>query len=129
MRIKRIARKRNRIGLTPLIDVVFLLLVFFMLSSTFLRYTGVDLTGGQSGIASKADVKNLVIVRVKGGSNIDVNGKPVALEQLKSELASLASGEGIKVAIKPMEDAKVQEVVEVLEKANIRAVREVMVVK
>ena len=129
MRIKRIARKRNRIGLTPLIDVVFLLLVFFMLSSTFLRYTGVDLTGGRSGIDRRADVKNLVIVRVKGGSNIDVNGKPVALEQLKSELASLASGEGIKVAIKPMEDAKVQEVVEVLERANIRAVREVMVVK
>lgn len=112
-----------------MIDVVFLLLVFFMLSSTFLRYTGVDLAGGRSGVTRSADIRNLVIVRVKGGANIDVNGKPVELEQLKSELASLAGDEGIKVAIKPMENAIVREVVEIIERANISSVREVMVVK
>ena len=109
MRIERPARKRGRIGLTPLIDVVFLLLVFFMLASTFFRYTGADLASGRGGAVHNSDVNNLVIVRVKGGSNIDVNGKPVALEQLKSELASLASGEGIKVAIKALHEWRAAE--------------------
>jgi biopolymer transport protein ExbD len=36
-------RRKNMISLTPLIDVVFILLLFFMLSSTFTRWYQVDL--------------------------------------------------------------------------------------
>lgn len=128
MRIERPARKRNYISLTPLIDVVFLLLVFFMLASTFLRYTGFDISGGRSGAVHSADVNDLVLVRVKGGSDIDVNGKPVELGQLRSELTSLSDGKKLKVAVKPVEDANVQDVVDVIEAARIDAVSEVMVV-
>ena len=35
-------RKKNLISLTPLIDVVFILLLFFMLSSTFTQWRKVD---------------------------------------------------------------------------------------
>ena len=129
MRIERAARKKHYISLTPLIDVVFLLLVFFMLASTFLRYTGFDLSGGRSGAVRGADVSDLVIVRVTGSSAIDGNGKPVALGQLREELASLASSEGLKVAVKPMGNANVQDVVDVIERARIDAVSEVMVVR
>jgi biopolymer transport protein ExbD len=38
-----IKRKKNRISLTPLIDVVFILLLFFMLSSTFTKWRKVDM--------------------------------------------------------------------------------------
>ena len=34
---------RRRLGLTPLIDVIFLLLLFFMLSSTFSRFSDLSL--------------------------------------------------------------------------------------
>ena len=129
MRIERPARKRGRIGLTPLIDVVFLLLVFFMLASTFFRYTGADLASGRGGAVHNSDVNNLVIVRVKEDASLDVNGKPVALDQLERELTSLAGEEGIKVAIKPMGDTKVQDLVDVIERTNVSAVREVMVIK
>ncbi|MEJ2117573.1 MAG: biopolymer transporter ExbD [Alphaproteobacteria bacterium] len=129
MRIKRPARKKRLISLTPLIDVVFLLLVFFMLASTLKHYTGIDLAGGRSGATRNNDVKNLVIVRVKGSADIDINGKSVALAQLSGELTSLACDEKLKVAVKPMNGAKVQDVVDVIEKANIEAVREVMVIK
>ncbi len=48
---------RRRISLTPLIDVIFLLLMFFMLSSTFARFADLDVarqsaTPGPSGLAS-----------------------------------------------------------------------------
>ncbi|OOC09384.1 ExbD/TolR family protein, partial [Thioalkalivibrio halophilus] len=36
-------RRRNLISLTPLIDVVFILLVFFMLASSFLDWRAVEL--------------------------------------------------------------------------------------
>ena len=39
-------RKRRKPALTPLIDVVFLLLVFFMLAAQFGRESAIDLAGG-----------------------------------------------------------------------------------
>lgn len=53
--LSRPARKRALIGLTPLIDVVFILLIFFMLASSFLDWRAIRLnapvsagTGGSS---------------------------------------------------------------------------------
>ena len=43
MQLQPIARRKNLISLTPLIDIVFILLVFFMLTSSFDRQTGLDL--------------------------------------------------------------------------------------
>ena len=44
-------RRRRRLALTPLVDVVFILLIFFILESRFLREGGIDWTisagGGQ----------------------------------------------------------------------------------
>jgi len=46
------ASKNRRISLTPLIDVVFILLVFFMLETTFRQEGGVALLSDQPGNAS-----------------------------------------------------------------------------
>ena len=49
MKALRGPRPSRRISLTPLIDVVFILLVFFMLETTFRQEGGVELLGGQPG--------------------------------------------------------------------------------
>ena len=45
----RKARRRRRLSMTSLIDVIFLLLLFFMLTSTFTRFSEVELTAAGSG--------------------------------------------------------------------------------
>lgn len=50
MQLDALRRPRRALSMTSLIDVIFLLLLFFMLSSTFTRYASVDL--GPSGSAS-----------------------------------------------------------------------------
>lgn len=47
--------RRRRLSLTSLIDVIFLLLLFFMLSSTFTRFAEIELSSGGAGApAAKA---------------------------------------------------------------------------
>ncbi|MGK0476314.1 MAG: biopolymer transport protein ExbD, partial [Oleispira sp.] len=41
-------KQRNLISLTPLIDVVFILLVFFMLTSSFVEWKFIDLGIGEA---------------------------------------------------------------------------------
>ena len=49
-------RRRPSINITSLIDVMFLLLIFFMVSSTFREHFGIDVTLPEAQTAERADV-------------------------------------------------------------------------
>lgn len=86
MRIDFAVRRQRRLSLTPLIDVIFLLLLFFMLSSTFSRFSEVKLGGGEggAGATSRPDA----ILSVDAGS-LRLNGDTLVIEDLGGELAAL----------------------------------------
>src|SRR3954454_17823492 len=92
MRIEPPPPIRQSLPLTPLVDIVFLLLMFFMLSTTFTKFGNLDLRGG-SAQASNApagtpDVPS-VLIRLSKGPMLKVNGEDVVIEQLASRLDEL----------------------------------------
>ena len=60
------ARRRAVISLTPLIDVVFILLIFFMLASSFLDWRTVDLYAAAPGNAAQASDAPPLVLRLDG---------------------------------------------------------------
>ncbi len=48
-------KRRPSINITPLIDVVFLLLIFFMVSATFREHLGIDIVLPEAGTAAEQD--------------------------------------------------------------------------
>lgn len=54
-------RRRSAISLTPLIDVVFILLLFFMLSSQFVRWQSLDIPLAQNSPV-QSDVLPLILL-------------------------------------------------------------------
>ncbi|TPV92772.1 MAG: biopolymer transporter ExbD [Myxococcales bacterium FL481] len=79
------------IELTPLIDVVFQLLIFFMITMTFQKNNEyllpVDLAQVQSGGEAKDEVFEGLTITVSKDGNVLVNGKePLTTEQLRTRL-------------------------------------------
>ena len=58
--------RRRHIGLTALIDVVFILLLFFMLSSTFTRWRTVDFESPVSGTSDTVEPPQIVVLHESG---------------------------------------------------------------
>lgn len=84
--------RRRRLSLTPLIDVVFLLLLFFMLTSTFTRFSELPLSAAAAGAAA-TDARP-VFVRLAPEA-LSVNGTPATLDELPAAVrALLPEGEG-----------------------------------
>ena len=73
--------------MAPLIDVVFLLLVFFLLTSTFQTPEAIDLTLPDSSTASPTEPDALVVSLVEDG-RIELDGAGVSLEDLPAALSS-----------------------------------------
>ena len=78
-------KPRRRSSLTPMIDVVFLLLVFFMLASRFGMDAALDLPLAGSG-GSYSGPPRLIGI---GPGNLDINGVPVADSNLVQALGPL----------------------------------------
>lgn len=93
------AGRRNRrhaeIDITPLIDVLFMLIIFFVLTASFVQgKLDVQLPSGEG---SSADMQGAVIVTVAADRKIFWNGREVTKEELK-KLAAAANGREMLVA-------------------------------
>ncbi|MGX0879110.1 biopolymer transport protein ExbD [Roseovarius sp. MBR-154] len=83
--------RRRKLSLTSLIDVIFLLLLFFMLSSTFSQFSEVELaTSGQGQTAASETRPIFVQLRAEG---LRVNAREVPLEGLAQAFEPLTEGE------------------------------------
>ncbi len=71
--------------MTPLIDVIFLLLLFFMLSSTFSRFAEIELSNATAGAAGTSEPTDRVFVQL-GAQRLVLNGAPLTLDELSDQI-------------------------------------------
>ena len=72
------------INLTPLIDVVFLLLIFFMVSTTFIKESEIDLTLPQASAELRKDAANNIQIAVDKNGDIFVNEQALINTQVET---------------------------------------------
>ncbi len=86
MRFKKTREEEPRLGITPLIDIVFLLLIFFMLTSHFHIASGVPIR--LPNIAQKEHDRkgNKITIVIDRSGNIYLKGKKIDIKQLGSKL-------------------------------------------
>ena len=125
MRLANPSRPKRAISLTPLIDVVFLLLVFFMLASTFLKFGTVKLETAGAGTETIAPA-DIVLIHVAGEGRLTVNGVPTDAAGIV-DLINARVAEGAKsAALVSREEATVSDLVSALRlvrKTSVEAVR------
>lgn len=72
--------------MTSLIDVIFLLLLFFMLSSTFSKFAEIELRVGGSGTSAETPPDQTYFLRL-AEAEMTLNGQPVMADALPERLA------------------------------------------
>ena len=118
----KFARKRKlhagRLDIAPLVDVVLLLIIFFMLTSSFISPLGMDIKLPQSSQARPQDQENLVIT-ISAEEEIRIGDRQVDLNKVADVLGrerSLVPGRVL--VIKADRDARHGPVVSVMSAAR-----------
>ncbi|OIQ43833.1 MAG: biopolymer transporter ExbD [Roseobacter sp. MedPE-SW] len=98
--------------MTSLIDVIFLLLLFFMLTSTFSKYGEVELMA--AGKTGAVEERQKLFVTL-GADLVTLNGQPVDIERIADLVRSQPQdGRGHVVLISPNDEATSQRLVDLL---------------
>ena len=78
----RAKRKTAEINISPLIDLVFLLLIFFMVTTSFVRETGVDVNRPSAKTAT-TDEKGSILIGVSKKGEIYFDSKQIDIRSVK----------------------------------------------
>ncbi|MEL7428547.1 MAG: biopolymer transporter ExbD, partial [Pseudomonadota bacterium] len=111
MQLNATTRQRRYPSLTSLIDIIFLLLLFFMLSSTFSKYSEVEISSSVSGSGSTGQPPKLFIQLVEDGWKI--NGELVLDSEIDKFLSAFQNEEA-KAILRVTENVNAQRLVDSL---------------
>lgn len=116
MRFKRhleLEKGQKEINITPLVDMVFLLLIFFMLTSSFIVMPGIKINLPQAVTSEIIKEKNIIIT-VNSENVIYLNEKPITLAELTNHLSEMVkSNKEIPLLIKADKNTQLGSVVTV----------------
>ena len=96
MQFKRQNKAAVSVDLTPLIDVVFLLLIFFMVSTTFTKETHLSLDLPEATGEEKADLPQQIEILIDANGQYVINGRSLVsttIETVMSALEEVSSGD------------------------------------
>ena len=96
MQFRRQATEQDGVNLTPLIDVVFLLLIFFMVSTTFTKESHLKLNLPEAAGPQSETVPRSVEILINADGSYSVDGRALInkkLTTLKSALSEVSAGE------------------------------------
>jgi len=99
------------IDIAPLIDMVFQLLIFFMLTSSFVMQPGIKVNLPRAVTSEVVKYENLEVV-ISSENVIYINGKVITVQELKTLLKQAAKAKG-SVLIKSDKRASLGRIVEI----------------
>ena len=106
--------RRRRPSLTPMIDVVFLLLIFFMLVARFGVDKVIDINL-PSALGQSSQYEGAPrLVEIKTGNIVLLNGTQISLDQLSSKLSQLMPSPNALIIVRSSAEANTQDLLDVL---------------
>ena len=116
MQIVGPVRRKNIISLTPLIDVVFILLIFFMLATSFSRYGSYSIQTSEPADSTSVDSEKSVLIEISESGMISIDSKVHSAIDLRQRLQTASQVDiGTTVIIKPAKEVPIQKVVGILD--------------
>lgn len=108
--------RRALVSLTPLIDVVFILLVFFMLASSFSTEQVIEILTPVGDQRAPGAAAGAALVRIQSGGGLDLNGEPLTRTELAQRVAEWSVSERPRrYIIQPDSGVTTQQVVTVVD--------------
>lgn len=125
----------SNVDLTPMLDVVFILLIFFVVTATFLSETAIDAASNENNNETPpeqdSDKKN-ILIELGANNDIILNGepRPILESQIRSNIDRLkAENPAASVIIKPHVRSNVSTLVAVMDSARQAGIANISIVE
>jgi len=125
--MRKRGNNRSFIDMAPMADIVFLLLIFFMLSSSFVVQPGIKIKLPKA-VSSEIDLTKIIVIDVTKEGRIFLNGKNYTLRNLPGVLSEeLSRVKEKKVIIKADQNTRHGFVVKIMDIAKLAGAEKLVI--
>lgn len=125
MKFRKKEHKVDDIDISPLIDMVFILLIFFMVSSTFTKDMKLELNRPGASSATKSSTK-VVRVYIDKFSDIYLDGQPIKVWAIQGKMRDLLRTSDEKsILVVTDEGVTADKLVEVVDQCRLAGAKDV----
>ena len=114
-------KKKIETNIAPLIDIVFLLLIFFMLANEFIDYETIDMTSPSQSIMEDSTKKPIVIFLWEKGI-IKINNDNFTHSQIKDYLKEQLINNNTKVIINTSDKTEINILIKLMDSIRISGI-------
>ncbi|HKI74757.1 MAG TPA: biopolymer transporter ExbD [Pseudomonadales bacterium] len=109
----------GEIDLTPMLDVVFIMLIFFIVTATFVKEVGLDVNSPDKNTNPKDADKQSIVVQVTRTNRIIIRGRDVDFRAVRANIERLhAENPDAPVVVQPNPDSDTETMVHVMDAAR-----------
>ncbi len=117
--------EEGEINLTPMLDVVFIMLIFFIVTATFIKEAGIDVTRPLAEMA-RAQQKASILIAVSPSNEIWIDRKKVPPQGVRTAIERLlAENPEGEVVVQADRESQAEAVLAVLEAAREAGVKKI----
>ena len=122
------AEEGSQIDLTPMLDVVFIMLIFFIVTTSFVKEKGLDVNRPEDNQAKNDKPSKALSIRIAADGTIMMGGREVDVRRVVANTQTyLAENNTDSAAIQADEDTEHGTVVEVMNQVKIAGIEKVSV--
>jgi biopolymer transport protein ExbD len=119
--------EESQIDLTPMLDVVFIMLIFFIVTSTFVKESGVDVTRPEAETAVVTE-SNSIQIGISAANQIYMDKRQIDKRAIRANVEkSLAENPGAAVIIVADQDSNTSTLIDVMDQARLAGATSVSV--
>ena len=121
MRRRQRPEDEAEINITPMLDIVFIMLIFFIVTTSFVREKGLDLSRPQQSEEQvKEEDQGPIVAKINSNSVITINDRVVEAAAIRANLErQRAQKPNSPLIIASHPDAETNALVQVLDAANV----------
>ena len=82
LRRRKREEEDSEINITPMMDIVFIMLIFFIVTTSFIKETGIDPNRPDAETASRSELGNILIA-ISPNDQIWMNKNPIELQTVR----------------------------------------------
>ncbi len=113
------SQEEDEVDLTPMLDVVFIMLIFFIVTATFVKEIGIDVNSPDKNQNVKDADKKSIVVRITNRDRILIRGRDIDFRQVRANIERLhAENPDAPVVVQPHGDSTTNVMVHVLDAAR-----------
>ncbi len=119
MRRLQQSEENEEIDLTPMLDVVFIMLIFFIVTATFVKEIGLDVNSPDKNQNIKDADKKSIVVRITNRDRIMIRGRDIDFRAVRANIERLhAENPEAPVVVQPHPESTTEVMIHVMDSAR-----------